>query len=52
VRFTFDQIGRGLTRFGGPDIGGPDPLLATVMTAYPAQPLLALFHPPIKRACC
>jgi hypothetical protein len=27
-----------------------DPLLTTVLTAYPAQPLLALFDPPVERA--
>jgi hypothetical protein len=50
VRFTFNQIGGGLAPFGGPDIGSLDPLLATVWTAYPAEPLLALFDPPVERA--
>jgi hypothetical protein len=31
-------------------INSSDPSLTAVWTAYPAQPLLALFHPPIELA--
>jgi len=27
-----------------------DPLLTTVLTAHPTQPLSPLFHPPVERA--
>ena len=34
----------------GSKITSPDPPLTAVRTAYPAQPLLAFFHPPIELA--
>jgi hypothetical protein len=36
--------------FGRPNISRSDPPLPTVFAPHPAQPLLALFDPPIKPA--
>jgi hypothetical protein len=43
--------------FGWTKIRSFDPLLTTIWPAYPAQPLLALFDPPVESAawrprCC
>jgi hypothetical protein len=42
--------GRALVR-GRTKINSPDPPLFTVRTAYPTEPLLTLFDPPIELAC-
>jgi hypothetical protein len=41
----------GPIRCGGTKINSPEPQLTTVFAPYPTQPLLALFDPPVKRAC-